>query len=153
MSGQSSPDYTTKWVGHFGGPSLPSYTRLLGPQLLIQPDETLSAPTSGATTNVLRLYTADGIGTGSVSFQTTATLAGDDWQAILPAAMYRLICLGILQHLDEDSLRGACESLVDIYTNQRDRGLYVERRPPEPTWLAVAGVDQVTRAPFQFHDE
>ena len=126
---------------------------LLDPQNLIQTGWTLSAPTSGAETNVLRLHMVDGIGTGSVSFQTTATLTGDDWKAIPPAAMYRLICLGVLWHLDEDSSKDACESLVGIYIGQRDRELYVERRQLDPTWLPVSGIDRVTRTPFQFQDE
>jgi hypothetical protein len=130
-----------------------NYTTLSDPQNLIQTDWAYLAPTSGATMNVLQLGMVDGAGVGSVSFRATATLKGGDWNTISPAAMYRLICLGLLWHLDEQSLTNACESLVDIYVEQRDRGLHIERARPELRWIPVSGLDRVERNPFQFQDE
>jgi len=126
---------------------------LLDPQNLIQPEWTLSAPTSGAAANTLWLHASDGTGDGSVSFCTTAVLTGADWKAVQPAAMYRLVCLGLLWRLDEKSLRDAYDSLIDAYTTQNERVQAVEHPRPEARWVAAQGVDRVERTPFQFHDE
>jgi hypothetical protein len=138
MSNSSSHAYMKKWAELFAGALPENYMTPWDPQSLIQTNWTHSTIASGTSSNILQWNVADEDGTQGVYFHTTATLTGHSWVTIPSIALYRLVCLTIIARLDEDALKDASESLIDIY---------------QWRFIQVAGIDRSEAAPFVVRDE
>lgn len=103
---------------------------------------------------MIELTTIDRGPLGSAQFRTTVDLTGDSRAQIPPVAAYRFICLYALGHLNEPSLREACQSLWDIYSWQIERENAPTPTPVERGFVkAAAPIRAVERQPFTISDD
>jgi hypothetical protein len=147
MPKQSLPDSTKGLAGPFDGALETSYMTPLDPLRWLTAWQNLSLPSQ-----VIHWAVTDQGPDGSARFHTTTEFTGQTTADLPRAAVYRLICLYLLGHLNEKSLIGATEWLAEIYTGQVAQSKYVPVTAKLRT-LPVSGVDRVERVPFAFHDE
>jgi hypothetical protein len=94
-------------------------------------------------------------GTGTAHFKTSVDVTGELSPQAAALAMHRLICIYALSRMNPDSLKQACQSLVDIYVWQTEQQSYqgishisvpLERLPANPI------VKQRARRQFQIEE-
>lgn len=90
---------------------------------------------------------------GSAQFRTTVEITGDTFEQLPISALHRLICLYVLSHLNEESLRDVCRTLYETYQWQIEKA----KTPPpvareSERLTARPKIRSVERAPFYISD-